>query len=179
VVANGSYTIDQIRADESSPPQSGCFEIRCGSTKFVLAAIWPVQLDGGPSYDKILRDMFERFRDRLGQHPVVAAGDFNSNTRVKAQRASHPKFVNALQKANLVSAYHHHADVAHGDEVVHTYVQGKVRPRSFHIDYCFVSKSLRDAATVTIPQAEAWNKHSDHFPLVLDIPDSAIRSAAR
>lgn len=104
------------------------------------------------------------------------AGDFNSNSRVSGQASSHPRFVNAAKTAGLTSVYHHQADEEHGAESMATFVQGKIRPRRFHLDYCFVSDQLVAAATVTIPQTDAWRRRSDHYPVVLDIPNAAFRS---
>lgn len=177
VAAHGAYSLEPSELNAGAPSQSGLFALR-GPTNFALAAVWPVQSEGGPSYQRSLSQILGRFRSGLERGPAVVAGDFNSSARVKAQSASHPKFVSAMKAVGLKSVYHYHAGVDHGDEGVATFTRGKSRPQRFHLDYCFVSSSLVQASTVTIPQAEAWLSQSDHFPLVVDIPDAALRAYA-
>jgi endonuclease/exonuclease/phosphatase family metal-dependent hydrolase len=73
----------------------------------------------------------------------------------------------------LVSAYHAQSGEAQGEETVPTYMRGQ--GASFHLDYCFVSKSLAASANVCVLRGDDWPKRSDHFPIVLDIPDALLR----
>ncbi len=172
VWTRGGYSVSVLDSD-STIPQSALLQIR-GPVMFTLAALWPVE-QGRLTYAGIMRRAVETYLtdDRIAR--TILAGDLNSNTRVVAQRSSHPKLVSSLSTRDLVSVYHHQECVAHGAERVGTYRTGK---REFCLDYAFVSLSLLDAATVAVPRGPYWSPESDHFPVVLDIPDAAFHRAA-
>ena len=44
--------------------------------------------------------------------------------------------------------------------------------RGFHIDYCFVHRSLK-IEDVSLPAFEAWRNMSDHVPLVVTVTDAS------
>jgi hypothetical protein len=175
VAAIGEYTLEPATANANAPPEFGLLHVH-GPAAFVLAAAWPRLRDGAKDYHRLLMQGLDLLRSEWTSGPAIMAGDFNSNSRVSGQASSHPRFVKAAKAAGLKSVYHHHAGEEHGAESVTTFVQGKIRPRRFHLDYCFVSDQLVAAATVTIPQTDVWLRRSDHYPVVLDIPDAAFRS---
>jgi len=173
VVAPEGLSLEAHRANNSAPSLLSGFHIS-GDLNFFLLAAWPVHLKGEQNYHAVLMSALELFGDSLGQSPAVMAGDFNSSTRVSKQRSSHPKFVDAAKKIGLVSVYHFHTGELHGQESVATYRHAAGGDSEFHIDYCFVSFELASAATVSVQRSDQWVTLSDHYPLVLDIPDSAL-----
>ena len=106
----------------------------------------------------------------LSGERVVLAGDLNSNSRVSGQALSHPLFVTKATALGLTSVYHHQTGEEHGSETRATYLHGKASPLPFCLDYCW-SKPWLDSASLQILDGPAWNGLSDHFPLVLDLPD--------
>lgn len=176
VAVRKGYRISPSPRNGGAPTLAGVFDI-LGPVSFRMVALWPVQRNG-QAYHRILNETLDWFKDELQEPPAILAGDLNSNTRVSGQSHSHPRLVTRLRSLGLESVYHHHSGEHHGDETIATFVQGKKRPRRFHIDYCFVRPASLPAATLTIPQAKEWMKCSDHFPLVLDIPDVVLGSTA-
>lgn len=144
---------------------------------FRLLAAWPVFRAGGHSYHGLLMNALEMFGPFLMEGPSVLAGDLNTSTRVTSQRITHSAFVARAGQFGMVSAYHEQTGEAHGEETTATYRQGGAGGSDFHIDYCFVSRSLSAAAAISIPRSTQWLGRSDHCPIVLDIPDAAIAAA--
>jgi exodeoxyribonuclease-3 len=110
---------------------------------------------------------------RCGSEPVMA-GDFNSSPVISGQESTHPAFVARAEAAGLVSVFHFQEGVAHGAEAAGTLRRGKKVPKQYHIDYCFVSKPLAPAASLSIIKNERWSARGDHWPLILDIPNAAF-----
>lgn len=177
VWASTEYTIRPLPVGDPVPRQSGLFTV-AGPVTFTLSAIWPVQSERGPRYARLLADTLALHTDALRQGHAILAGDLNSSPGVNGQAASHGKFVERASSAGLVSAYHHQEGVEHGAEATGTLRRGKTEPKQFHIDYCFVTRTLAPAATLSIIKNEEWSARSDHWPLVLDIPNTAFRTAA-
>jgi endonuclease/exonuclease/phosphatase (EEP) superfamily protein YafD len=179
VTVGREYRLARLSPTKSSPDLSCLLRITGPppTTPFGLAAVWPVDRDNRHPYHDTLMQALECHGDELRRPPAIMAGDLNSSTRVKDQAKSHSLFVDAAREVGLESVYHHHAGEDHGAELLNTYVHGKKNPVPFHIDYCFVSRALLPAATITIPQSPFWAARSDHYPLILDIPDSAMREA--
>jgi len=171
------YTIQPIPVADAAPGQSGLFTI-AGPVSFTLSAIWPVQDERGPRYSRLLADTLSLHTAALSGGQAILAGDLNSSPGVSGQAASHRKFVERMSSAGLVSAYHSQEGVEHGAESTGTLRRGKLEPKQYHIDYCFVSRALSPAATLAIIKNEEWSSRSDHWPLVLDIPNTAFRAAA-
>lgn len=159
-------------ANVSAPPFMCGFDVR-GRLEFSLLAVWPVKREQFRSYHKILTAGLNAYESLLGARRAIMAGDFNSNTRVVDQQTSHPQFVKAADSLGLVSAYHAQSGEAHGQETVPTYMHAP--EASFHLDYCFVSKQLAASANVCVLRGGDWPKRSDHFPVVMDIPDALMR----
>jgi hypothetical protein len=171
------YRCDEITSDGPGLTQAGLLAIG-GPIAFTLAAVWPVTAKGLPSYSRTLMQCLDSYSVALQRGPAIMAGDFNSGTTVLAPRSSHPKFVKRAHELGMVSAYHFHEGIAHGEERVGTLLRGKTAPKEFHIDYCFTSADLADAAVVTILRGDRWLRRSDHLPLVLDVPNAAFSSRA-
>lgn len=147
-----------------------------GLVTFDLLAIWPVQ-QLGASYHKTLMAGLDRYATMLSSGRAIMAGDFNSNTRVAAQRQTHSRFVAAAHALGLCSVYHEQSGETHGHESFATYDHGSGDSRAFHLDYCFVSQVLVQSASLGIRRGVDWRSRSDHSPLVLDIPNAALAAA--
>jgi exonuclease III len=150
-----------------------------GKVAFNLLAVWTQK---EMNYVESLEPIFSTYRDFLSQAPSVIAGDFNSNAiwdKIN-QKFSHSMAVNRLeQDFKIVSAYHKHHNVRHGEEKEKTFYMYYHEDKPFHIDYCFVPNSW-NIETVTVGHFAEWckDKKSDHCPLIVDlqIPDSNQKS---
>lgn len=175
VVAGKRYRLVSSAKNDGAPTYFSGFAVE-GPVAFNLVAAWTTPLDKSESYHSLLMTALDYFRDELRHDNAVLAGDLNSSTRVIKQKATHPKFVEQARKLRLQSAYHSQSGEEHGHESTPTFIRGaKSTKRGFHIDYCFASKRLVDAASVSILRGGDWSKRSDHFPLVLDIPDDSFQ----
>lgn len=172
VVVQSDLELLPHAANAGAPPLMGCFSV-LGRVSFQLLALWPVQ-SAGTSYHQILMAALDRYQDVVSSGRVIMAGDLNSSSRVTGQKTTHPQFVAAAGSQGIVSAYHTQTGEAHGSESIGTYRHGYNPDREFHIDYCFLSQPLATAARVTIVRDEPWSKRSDHFPLLLDLPDTLV-----
>lgn len=170
IVARHGLSLEPHAANLNSPPLMAGFRVS-GRVDFNLLAIWPVQHEGGLRYAETLQAGLERYSDLLTSRAIMA-GDLNSSTKVSGQQTTHPRFVSAAAALGLASAYHHLTGEDHGAETLSTYRHDAAR--SFHIDYCFLSQSLLDAANFSIANGSQWRALSDHSPIVLDVPDSLL-----
>jgi endonuclease/exonuclease/phosphatase family metal-dependent hydrolase len=175
VVAPTGLSLTPFPENAGAPPLAAAYRVT-GRIAFDLLAVWPVHIRGWRSYHKILMAMLDRFAPLFGSDQLVLAGDLNTNTRVSRQQRSHPLFVEKLTSLGMVSAYHELTGEHHGRESVATYRHGNRKGSRFHIDYCFVPRSLLGDTKLEIRNSEEWSSRSDHDPLVLDIPDHALRS---
>lgn len=169
VVARGGWELQALPENNQAPSLAGAFRVR-GAADFFLVAAWPIQNKGGPSYHKTLMAILDCFGETLKSGHAILAGDLNSSSRVSSQKTTHPKFVEAAKVLGLASAYHEQSGEGHGVETVATY-PGR---GGFHIDYCFVPQALAATANVSVLGAGDWPTRSDHFPVVVDIPDRAF-----
>ena len=158
------------------PPLMAAYKVS-GHVAFELLAVWPVQRKGGSSYHEILMAALDRYTHVVGSCRAIMAGDCNSSTRVSNQRDTHPLFVKRAESLGLISAYHEQKGEQHGVETVATYRHNCGPIRDFHIDYCFVAKQLNAFAKLRVLNDAVWAERSDHFPLVLDVRDEALRPA--
>lgn len=170
VIARHGLSLEPHPANPLPPPLMAGFRVR-GHVDFNLLAVWPVQREGGLRYAQTLHAGLERYSDLLSDRAIMA-GDLNSSTKVSGQQATHPRFVSAAAALGLASAHHHLTGEEHGAETLNTYRHDA--SRSFHLDYCFLSRSLLDAANLGIANGGEWRALSDHSPVVLDVPDSLL-----
>jgi hypothetical protein len=169
VVAGEGWELQSLPENDNAPALSGAFRVG-GAVEFFLLAAWPVQSKGGPSYHNMLMTLLKHFGTTLGSGRAILAGDLNSSSRVSNQQQTHPQFVKAAKELRLVSAYHEQTGEDHGKETITTYPGHG----GFHIDYCFVPQTLAAATNVSVLRAGDWATRSDHFPLLVDIPDRAF-----
>ena len=173
VIADKRLTLQPVAENADAPPRMLGFRVS-GDCEFDLLAAWPVSRKGEPSYHQVLMASVDRYSSLLTRGRAIVAGDLNSNSRVAAQRSSHPKFVSAMSDLGLESVYHATTGDSHGQESIPTYRHSSGSERDFHLDYCFVSAELMPAASLEILRDPHWMTVSDHYPLVVDIPDDAL-----
>ncbi len=164
VVPSEGVSVSPHPANDGAPPFIACFALR-GKIDCQLCAVWPVK-GKNTTYHKILMAGLKRFSDVLTSERAIMVGDFNSSSRVVAQRKTHPLFVQAAGKLGLASVYHAQQGEAHGEETVGTYRHSD--GREFHLDFCFTSNSIANSARLQILRDSEWSTRSDHFPLVVD-----------
>ncbi|MBA3432245.1 MAG: hypothetical protein H0U16_12295 [Actinobacteria bacterium] len=99
-------------------------------------------------------------------------GDFNSNAiwdRDHPQH-SHSELVARFANLGMTSAYHRSTGDPQGQERLATHYFWRKPDRPFHIDHCFLSRSLVDAGfSFTLGAPKQWLGMSDHIPLILDL----------
>lgn len=99
---------------------------------------------------------------------TILTGDFNSNTIWDQSRkaGNHTDVVKFLRDRDIESLYHSQESEAHGEEEMPTLYLLKQLARPYHLDYCFISESLKEERTeIEIGHPDFWMKHSDHMPL--------------
>ena len=139
-----------------------------GPTEFNLLAVWTWP---APSYVKSFLAGLAAYAELLARGPLVVAGDFNGNPAFDKPRgiAKWRDAFSTLNRANLVSAYHHARGVGYGSEPEPTHLFLRKPDRKFHIDFCFVPELWAERGlAVSIPHEEAWLRVSDHLPLVVE-----------
>lgn len=169
VIAGDGLELHASPKNEGAATLSAGFGVS-GRESFDLLAVWPVSRRSEPSYHQVLMSVLERFAELLSSGRAVMLGDLNSNTRVVAQRSTHPRFVQEAARLGLVSAYHRQTGEQHGDESVATYRHGSGDQRDFHLDYCFLSDALAAQSVIAVDASRDWFAIGDHRPVVLDAP---------
>lgn len=109
------------------------------------------------------RFYFEEFKN------MILCGDLNSNVRwdKKNRQRTHSATIALLEKADLVSCYHHITGELQGSETTPTFCMYRNFNIPYHIDYAFAPKHyIRD---LTIGEAKEWLAYSDHMPIILDV----------
>src|SRR6266853_341092 len=148
-----------------------------GPRPFLLLAVW-AQNDKADRYVRgVVRavDLCERF---IKAQPTVALGDFNSNSiwdHEHPKDRNHTALVEQLDSLGLVSAYHEYHDERHGSETRPTFFEYRHEHRPYHIDFCFVPRTWRNAfRNVVVGSFADWSPLSDHMPLGLDFNEAAV-----
>lgn len=127
----------------------------------------PKKEEPGPTL-KALPDLVSSLE---GQQAIFA-GDFNNSALWdKPGRADNfGNLVEQLESDSLKSAYHHFFSEHFGSENRPTFFSQRNRKKSYHLDYCFLSRSLIDRVEkVEVGAYEDWISLSDHMPLIVDL----------
>jgi endonuclease/exonuclease/phosphatase family metal-dependent hydrolase len=140
-----------------------------GDVAFNVLAVW-----AHPPYVEDLLSALDTYGALLKSGPAVVVGDFNSAAvfdRKKHPARSHRALVARLRdEFGLVSAYHAHHQLGHGEERHATYFHHWKQDMPFHLDYCFVPADwVQRIRSVDVGTWSAWEGRSDHRPLVVDI----------
>lgn len=138
-----------------------------------LLAVWAFnqrveQFD--PPRTGMALDVLDDLKDWLVYGRSIVAGDFNNNaTWDKPGKPN--RFTDIATKLNtlgFLSAYHEQSGEVLGAETTMTHFWRKSPDAPYHIDYCFVNRSLA-TSSVHIPAFQSWRNLSDHVPVVVDI----------
>lgn len=130
------------------------------SGSFLLLAVWT-----HIPYVKQLLKAIEYYDEVLKNNPVIVAGDFNSNTiwDYQSKTFTHSQLVKKLEDKNIFSTYHHFYKENQGKETKMTHHHSATK-KQFHIDFCFVSKTLLEQLiNVEIGEIDK----SDHAPITI------------
>ncbi len=102
------------------------------------------------------------------ESPSILIGDFNSNAiwDKEHKNGNHSDVVSFLDDFGISSLYHELKEEVHGTESEPTIYLLKQHTKPYHLDYCFISKTmLSNQTTIEIGGIEEWLEYSDHMPL--------------
>ena len=144
----------------------------CGAVDFNLLAVWacPVGTKRADNYIGEVHRCLVQHGDWFSNAPVVAAGDFNSNSQWDKSHPgrSHTEVVRLFEGHGLISAYHTHQGEKQGAETRPTYYFYRHQDKPFHIDYVFVPRGWK-LKSVEVGSFREWGQLSDHVPVVVDV----------
>jgi exonuclease III len=146
---------------------------------FTLIAVWACQI-GTKRADNYIGQVYQALAahpEWFDGHPVVLAGDLNSNKIWDAHRkvGNHSAVMKLLEERGLVSAYHDWFREPQGEESRPTMFFYRRCDRTFHLDYIFIPRGWASRLkTVEVGNCETWLKLSDHCPVVVEVVASAI-----
>jgi len=158
-----------------APDATGRWSVAARVGRLTVLGIWSCPSDGGYALEvRRAVDAHARWLDPSGD--VIVAGDFNVAGRAPGRSPSGATaaLFGHLGDLGLTSAYHTVRNERFGAESAPTYFHHRDRARPFHIDFCFVSRSIRDRlVAVEVGDYDTWVApgRSDHVPLVVDIAD--------
>ena len=189
VFALGDYRLTPLVEDLSNVP-IWCVPVRIippAGEPFGLLAVWskyqgdPRNKKRNPKGNPIVHAL-EDFEHLLASPDFVVAGDFNKSESFDNHNASHGfTTINAaLNRRDLVSAYHTYKSEAYGferepygQEKEWTHYFRYVREDKFHIDYVYLPKAWTHSGLhVEVGKFDDWiggGTGSDHVPVIVDI----------
>lgn len=153
-------------------------------TPFKLITVWACRI-GTKRADNYIGQVYQALiahSEWFDGHPVVLAGDLNSNTIWDSRHKviNHSTVVKILADRGLVSGYHHHFGEAHGEESRPTMFFYRRCDRTFHLDYIFIPREwLSNLRKVTVGTFRRWSKLSDHCPVVVEVAEMTVDSCCR
>ncbi len=112
------------------------------------------------------------YYSELFHNETILIGDFNSNKiwDYKDRVGNHSDVVEFLGNKKIRSLYHLKNDENQGKEKTPTFYMYRKLEKTYHIDYCFVSKnSINNGFDFAILDINNWIKFSDHSPIVVEI----------
>ena len=166
-----------------APDATGRWSVAARQGSLTVLGIWSCPTGGQYALEvERALDAHARWLDPDGE--LIVAGDFNVVGR-GAARASGASGATArlfarLGRLGLTSAYHTVRHEVPGAESAATYFHHRDPDRPFHIDFCFVSATLRRRlAGVEVGSYEDWVRpgYSDHCPLVVEFDPAPARRA--
>jgi len=142
-----------------------------GKTELLLFAIWtmshPIR---AKSYVGQIWGALQYY-EKLINEDSFFIGDFNSNLIWDHERkgGNHSHVVDFLSERNIVSLYHTIRNEKQGEEKEPTLYLLKKKYKSYHMDYCFLSKNkIQKETKIEIGKYEDWIKYSDHMPMIME-----------
>ena len=152
-------------------------EISINNIIFNIIGVW-TQMVGKKTKDhknyirqfKISLNHYDSF---IKTHNTIILGDFNSNLIWENPYRidnDHKYVIEELEKKEIESSYHYFFSEKQGEETRPTFYYHHKKEKPFHIDFCFLSKNLRERLSkVEIGKYENWIKYSDHVPIIIEI----------
>jgi hypothetical protein len=148
------------------------------STGIGVLGIWAWQPKGS-TYGAQVTNTVTAYSDWLCDTPSIVAGDFNlipsrsEDTKSDVLR----ELVVHLDGLGYKSAYHHFFAEEYGSETRPTYFHHFKEAAPFHIDFCYIHKSLLpQIKSVEVGTYDGWVArvgdvagHSDHVPMIVDL----------
>jgi exodeoxyribonuclease III len=157
--------VEQIKYDWIVPIQV------LGKANFILVVVWTQKK--GYSYGKMLYLALKEYVSLFMNQNVIVICDFNVDYNLKGSYSGIGGFHTLTQLFNdlkISSCYHHFYHEDFGQESRATHFHQRKSQLPFHIDYCFVLRSiLEDIKEFHIGKSKDWIEVSDHFPLILEI----------
>ena len=139
--------------------------------KYSLFAIWANNpSDRGYQYVGQVWKAINFYAELLKNKKTILVGDFNSNTIWDKPRreGNHSTVVEFLANKGIHSTYHEFFNHPQGKEKHNTLFMYRHKNKSYHIDYCFVSKDLiKRLSNVEVGKHKHWCNYSDHTPLIV------------
>lgn len=147
-------------------------------TSFILFAVWTKEnkLDKSAGYIGQVWGAINFYANLLDNNDSIIIGDFNSNKvwDYKRPKSNHSLVVNFLNSVNLESLYHKETKEQQGEETQPTFLLQKNINKPYHIDYCFVSKTVTSKKyKYSVPSFKDWLILSDHIPICAELEISS------
>lgn len=150
------------RLTRHDAPESSIAALATGPVSCLMLGLWTHP----PDYRAEIDRLTNAFSDLIAQMPTVLLGDLNTGPKLGDSYIKGGAVFGRLAKLGLVSAYHEHHALQHGQEQHGTYFHRFKADAPWHIDYCFLSASLLTKVTqVDVAADERWTKRSDHRPV--------------
>jgi exonuclease III len=171
VIVRRPYFAKELLQNGDAPSYVIPIEIQ-GPHPFLLFAVWTLKNESF-KYVRAASKAIQIYEPLFSGKDVVMLGDFNSNAiwdKDHPKDLNHSAMVKKLEQLGLKSAYHMFEGEPQGEESVYTYYHHWNEAKGFHIDYCFLPKGWSSAVkAVDIGSFAAWQKSSDHRPLLIDL----------
>jgi exodeoxyribonuclease-3 len=156
----GRVTFERLTRRDA--PESSIAAVASGPLPCLVLGVWTHP----PDYRAEIDQLTNAFGDLISQLPTVLMGDFNTGPKLGTSHIKGGAIFGRLADLGLVSAYHAHHGLEHGQEQHGTYFHRFKADDPWHLDYCFLSAALLPKVTqVDVTDGEAWPTRSDHRPL--------------
>jgi exodeoxyribonuclease-3 len=175
-VASFGTTFDQLDNREGTGSLSIAGTTGAGTG---VLGIWALPANRGQRYGPEVTAAIDAHADWLRDVPSIIAGDLNLAPLLleDARNGVLQHLFSQLDSLGYVSAYHHTSGEVYGSETRHTYFHHWKKNAPFHIDHCFLHRSLLpQLQTLELGTFEKWvdrsgdiDGYSDHVPLIVDI----------
>ena len=145
------------------------YNAQVGGMEIRAMSAWtsPTSVPGRQNYRQ-LHDALDAHANWVRDHPAMILGDFNMNASYKGDGMR--TLLERLIPLGFVSAYHQYFNEEFGHETRPTHYHLGHQQKTFHLDYCFLSRELVERLRhVTVGTYEDWKGISDHVPLIVDL----------
>ena len=142
------------------------------NVSFLLFAIWAMNNKDNREARYIGQIWFAiNYYSHLLNGLTILIGDFNSNRiwDYKDRVGNHSDVVDKLKEFDIFSLYHEQYKENQGQETTPTFYMYRKPDKPYHIDYCFVSKSIMgEGYDFKVGEFTDWIDKSDHMPIIVD-----------